>query len=136
VAVQQPTASRLGTLYNEIPDRISDTLILVGAGYALGGNIILGFVAALTAMFTAYVRAMGKVAGANQEFCGPMAKQQRMALLTIVAACLAMTPVSLQPIWRGYGLVSLALVLIIVGSILTAGRRLRRIACVLGGGQD
>jgi hypothetical protein len=82
-------------------------------------------------MFTAYVRAMGKVAGANQEFCGPMAKQQRMALVTAVAIYLAVTPASLHPAWRGMGLMSAALAIIILGSLVTAWRRLCRISRTL-----
>jgi phosphatidylglycerophosphate synthase len=131
VAIEHAGASPVGMLYNEVPDRISDSLILIGAGYAIGGNAILGLLAAITAMFTAYVRAMGKVAGANQEFCGPMAKQQRMALVTAVAIYLAVTPASLHPAWHGMGLMSAALALIIVGSLVTAWRRLCRISRTL-----
>ncbi len=136
VAIEHGKASPVGALYNEVPDRISDTAILIGAGYAAGGSATLGFIAALTAMFTAYVRAMGKVAGSNQEFCGPMAKQQRMALVTAVAIYLALAPAVARPTWRGFGLMSLALVIIIAGSIITACRRLARISRTLKGGED
>src|SRR5262249_50120286 len=80
VAIESGRASPLGELYNEVPDRVSDAAILVGAGYSFGGDIVLGYLAACAALFTAYVRTMGKAAGASQEYCGPMAKQQRMAL--------------------------------------------------------
>jgi phosphatidylglycerophosphate synthase len=81
VAIESGKASLVGELYNEVPDRVSDSAILIGAGYAIGGDAILGFAAACVALFTAYVRAMGKAAGAPQEYCGPMAKPQRMALM-------------------------------------------------------
>lgn len=136
VAIEHGKASPVGALYNEVPDRISDTAVLIGAGYAVGGCAALGFIAALTAMFTAYVRAMGKIAGANQEFCGPMAKQQRMALVTAVAIYLALAPAAAQPTWRGFGIMSLALVIIIVGGMVTAWRRLARIGRTLKGGED
>ena len=60
VAEGSGKASPFGELFNEIPDRVSDMAILVGAGYAAGGNPMLGFVVALTAVFVAYVRAEGK----------------------------------------------------------------------------
>jgi phosphatidylglycerophosphate synthase len=81
VAIEQKTASPLGELFNEVPDRISDSAMFIGLGYAAGGNAAFGWLAALLAIFTAYVRAVGKVAGAPQDFSGPMAKPQRPLLL-------------------------------------------------------
>ena len=94
LAIASGQASAVGELYNEVPDRISDAATLVGLGYALGGHVALGFTAACVALFTAYVRAMGKVAGAGQEFCGPMAKPQRMFVATVVALYCGLTPES------------------------------------------
>ena len=134
VAIESGRASPVGELYNEVPDRVSDTAILVGAGYAVGGDPVLGCLAACTALFTAYVRAMGKAAGAPQEFCGPMAKQQRMALLTAVAVYCGLTPLGWQPTWSnfgGRGIVAAALLVIVMGALFTAGRRLVRIAANL-----
>ena len=85
VALATYTASPVGELYNEVPDRVSDTAICIGAGYAVGSWPVLGYLAACVALLVAYVRAQGKVAGAHQEFCGPMAKQQRMFVLTAAA---------------------------------------------------
>jgi len=130
VAVKTGTTSPVGELYNEVPDRISDSLIIIGAGYALGGWEVMSFLAALAAMLTAYVRAVGKGAGAKQEFCGPLAKQQRMFLLIIASLFLALTPVSWHPRFGEfgqYGLIALVLVVIAVGSFFTAWRRLLKI---------
>jgi phosphatidylglycerophosphate synthase len=139
VAIASGRASAVGELYNEMPDRISDTAILVGVGYAVGGNVALGFTAACVAMFTAYVRAIGKVAGAKQEFCGPMAKPQRMFVATLVALYCGLTPESWQPRWEvastTVGLPAAALLLIVVGSVVTARRRLVRIARTLKEGR-
>ena len=85
VAVLRQIASPVGELFNEVPDRVSDAATLIGFGYAAGSNALLGFVATCFALFLPYLRAMGKVVGAQQEFCGPMAKQQRMAVVTIAA---------------------------------------------------
>ena len=130
VAVKTGTSSPVGELYNEVPDRISDTVIMVGAGYALGGWEIMSYLAALAAMLTAYVRAVGKGAGARQEFCGPLAKQQRMFLLIATSLYLALTPSSWHPTFgenEEYGLLAPVLVVIAVGSFITVWRRLLKI---------
>jgi phosphatidylglycerophosphate synthase len=129
VAVQTGRASPLGELFNEVPDRVSDFAVCVGAGYAAGGLPELGFLAACVALFVAYVRAQGKAAGARQEFCGPMAKQQRMAAVT--AACAAAAGLSALDGYSGAPLAA-ALALVVAGAALTALRRLRRIAAQLG----
>ena len=134
VAVQTDLASPVGELFNEVPDRVSDAAIFLGAGYAAGSRPELGYAAAIAALFTAYVRAEGKVAGAHQEFCGPMAKPQRMALMTIAALYAGLGPASLQPrsaYWPGMSTVSLALLLVIAGSAITSLRRLHRIGRAL-----
>jgi len=135
VAIASARASAVGELFNEVPDRISDAATLIGLGYAVGGNVALGFTAACVALFTAYVRAMGKVAGAGQEFCGPMAKPQRMFVATVAALYCGLAPADWQPRWElspSYvGLPAAALLLIIVGGVATAVRRLGRIARTL-----
>ncbi|HYT90857.1 MAG TPA: CDP-alcohol phosphatidyltransferase family protein [Gemmataceae bacterium] len=134
VAIEGARAAPVGELFNEIPDRVSDAATLIGAGYAAGGDLVLGYSAACAALFTAYVRAMGKVAGANQEFCGPMAKQQRMFLVTGVALYCALAPLTWRPVWApwpGRSVMAGALVLILAGCLVTVWRRLRRIAATL-----
>lgn len=126
VAVEQKSCSPLGELYNEIPDRVSDTATLVGFGYALGGFAALGYIAALLAMFTAYIRATGKAAGAKQQFCGPMSKPQRMFTVVVVSIYCAATPL----IWQTGGKLGApgwALLLICAGALVASARRLLRI---------
>jgi phosphatidylglycerophosphate synthase len=135
IAVGSKQASRIGELYNEVPDRLADIVILVAAGFAIGGAPALGYQAALVAVVTAYLRALGNSVGVTGLFAGPMAKPQRMA--TITASCLygACAPAE----WPGglssdpLGAIGLALALIIAGGLLTALRRLRLIAAELGG---
>src|SRR5262249_16510088 len=134
VAVQTQQASPVGELFNEVPDRVSDAAILIGAGYAAGGVPDLGYLAACVALFVAYVRAEGKVAGAHQEFCGPMAKPQRMFVMTLAAVYCGLAPASWQPTLAAYpqaGLIAAALLLVVVGGLWTAVRRLLRIAAAL-----
>src|SRR5438552_13123464 len=92
VALVSGRTSKIGELYNEVPDRISDAAVFIGAGFAWGGNVTLGYIATILAIFTAYVRAAGKIAGSPNEFCGPMAKQHRMLVVTLICVYAAITP--------------------------------------------
>ena len=134
VALKRGIASPVGELYNEIPDRISDSAILIGVGIA-GGNWGLGAAAALAAVATAYVRAAGKAAGGPSDFSGPMAKQQRMLLIMALGLWSALAPQGWQPVIAGLELPSLVLIVVIIGCIVTILRRLRRIAGALRRGE-
>ena len=134
VALASGRASKVGELYNEVPDRISDAAVFIGAGFAWGGNIALGYIATILAIFTAYVRAAGKIAGAPNEFCGPMAKQHRMLVVTLICLYSAITPRSWQMITFNdsqIGLMSFGLVIIIAGCAFTVIRRVSRIGRAL-----
>jgi len=127
LAVEEGLATPLGDLYNEIPDRLADVAILIGAGAAvreLTGGLALGCAAAVAALFTAYVRALGGSLGLTQRFIGPMAKQHRMFVLTVGAVCAATeSSFNLPP-----QSVRAALAVIAAGAIVTAWRRIRLIA--------
>lgn len=86
VAVEGGKGSVTGRIYNEFPDRLTDTLSIVALGYACGVPW-LGWLGALLAVATAYVRVFGGSLGLVQDFRGPLAKAQRMAVLTV--ACIA-----------------------------------------------
>lgn len=118
VAIGRGIASPAGELFNEVPDRVSDTAVLLGLGIA-AGDVALGLAAALAAMGTAYIRAVGKAAGAPSDFRGPMAKQHRMALVTALALFSAVAPAA----WAA-PLPGLALWVILLLSLLTCWRRL------------
>jgi phosphatidylglycerophosphate synthase len=131
VAVEGKMASKTGDIFNELPDRIADPLIIVPAGYAiirlytLGPT--LGWCAGLLAVMTAYVRVLAGSVRAKQDFCGPMAKQHRMATLTIAAIVDAILGYLR---FRDYALLA-ALIAIILGTIITMIRRTRRMAAEL-----
>jgi len=134
VALLSGRASKVGELYNEVPDRVSDAAVFIGAGYAWGGNITLGYIATILAIFTAYVRAAGKIAGAPNEFCGPMAKQHRMLVITVACLYSVVVPRSWQIFHLDnldIGVMSLALTLIIAGCVITVLRRFKGIAHAL-----
>ncbi len=82
VAVEGGKASPTGLLYNEIPDRLADVCFLVPIGYFVGLPW-LGWLLAVLAVSTAYLRLLGGALGQVQDFSGIMAKQRRMALLTL-----------------------------------------------------
>jgi phosphatidylglycerophosphate synthase len=129
VAVEHGKATPAGPIWNELPDRVADVLFLVGAGYGartagLHGAEAVGWLAAVLAVTTAYVRELGRGLGQPADFSGPMAKPQRMAALTI--ACLISL---LEPIWGGKGqLMFAALAIIAVGTLVTVVRRTRHLA--------
>ena len=130
VAIETGKMSPTGALYNEVPDRVSDSAMFIGAGYGLGGQPPLGYLAACLAVFLAYLRAQGRVVGAPQEFCGPMAKPQRAFIMTLLSLYCALAPAAWQAelLMGGWGAAAWALMLVIAGELWTAGRRLRRIA--------
>lgn len=126
VAVEAGRASPDGGFWNEFPDRVSDLLILMGM--ALGvGLPALGWAAVSFAFLTAYVRELGVNCGARADFCGPMAKQHRMALVTVVALLSLF-----EPLWQGDGgMLIAALWVIAVGAAVTVLRRSWRLVARL-----
>lgn len=125
VAVEGGRSSKVGALYNEFPDRIADSLLIVALGYA-AGEPWLGWAGALAAALTAYVRVSGSALGLAQDFRGPMAKQHRMAVLTV--ACLI---APLEAWWDARFALTAALWIILAGSVLTCILRTRAIAARL-----
>ena len=123
VALEFNKKSALGDLFNEVPDRIEDSIFLVAAGYALGTptSITLGWLAALLAACAAYVRVLGGSLGFKQDFCGPQAKPHRMFLLTVTLIIATIWPHAL-----GCGLG-----IIVLGTVVTIGRRLYRLATLM-----
>jgi phosphatidylglycerophosphate synthase len=126
VAVECGRKSKTGDIYNDFPDRVSDIVTLVAAGYAASCPYgpIMGWMAAVLALFTAYVRLLGGSLGTPQYFIGPMAKQHRMAALTVGCIIAAGLAAAHMTVWG----IDTALAVIIAGAIVTSVRRIRRIA--------
>jgi phosphatidylglycerophosphate synthase len=132
VAVEGGRKSLYGPLFNELPDRLEDSVLLVAAGYAAspGVGLVLGLTAALLAAICAYVRLLGGTLGQPQDFSGPQAKPHRMFVLTLGllaafgAALLGDSPAR----W-----LEIALAIIAAGTLLTIVRRTLRIASRLRG---
>jgi len=126
VAMEGGKASAVGKIYNEFPDRIADSLLIVALGYACGMPW-LGWLGALLAALTAYIRVFGGSLSFAQDFRGPFAKQQRMAVLTV--ACIAGAA---ETYWhpQRYALLAAA-ASIAAGALLTCVTRTRGIARLL-----
>jgi phosphatidylglycerophosphate synthase len=148
VAVEHGKKSATGEMYNEVPDRISDAAVLVGAGYAVESSSSLGLWAAMLALFVTWVRTLGKSMGMASDFRGPMAKQQRMWVMVVAGLFMAMAPGH----WRftvpvkdtilqrmtdvdEVGVMALWLTVVILGCIYTAARRMMRLGEYVQGGR-
>lgn len=126
VAVEGGKKSPVGQIYNEFPDRVADSLLIVALGYAVGMPA-LGWLGALLAALTAYVRVFGGALGQPQDFRGPMAKPHRMAVMT--AACVLGAVEQWFQVGP-YALVAAAWI-IAVGSALTCVTRTQAVAARL-----
>jgi phosphatidylglycerophosphate synthase len=123
VAIEGKRQSPVGALYNEVPDRVADSLFIVALGYAIDMPW-LGWAGALVAAVTAYIRVLGGSFGLPQDFRGPMAKPHRMAVLTVACVLGAIE----HALWGSQWSLTLAAWIIAVGSVVTCGTRLLAIA--------
>lgn len=123
VAVEGGKKSAVGELWNEIPDRIADAILLLAAAWA-SDAWHWGVAATIGALMTAYLRALGFGLTSIQDFSGPCAKPHRMALLTagsLLTAAMTLTSVA-WPIMK----VTLAIISLLTW--ITAARRTLRLA--------
>ncbi len=129
VAIEGSKKTPAGELFNDVPDRIADPLLILGAGF-IGASpyaMDLAWAAAILAVLTAYVRVLGVSMGCDADFQGPMAKQHRMALLTVTG--IALLVCQYFSIWPQYSLyvMDASLSIMVLGILLTTWKRLRAI---------
>jgi phosphatidylglycerophosphate synthase len=130
MAIESGRRTNCGEIFNDMSDRFADIAILLGAGYSittLAWGPTLGWIAALLAVLTAYVRLLGGAIGARQYFTGPMAKPHRMAVMTVASLLATMEPL----VHRQGVAITAALLVVIAGSLLTLARRTLAIAAEL-----
>ncbi|RPJ78611.1 MAG: CDP-alcohol phosphatidyltransferase family protein [Alphaproteobacteria bacterium] len=127
VAIEFNKKSIYGNLFNDIPDRFADVLIIMGAGlYSIHHEktffnpMTLAWLNSILAVLTAYIRVLGASLGTPMFFNGVMSKPKRMAILTI-ATLLALLPAT------GINFVYLALFIMLIGQVLTVTKRIRLI---------
>ena len=129
VAIEGGKSTPAGELFNDIPDRIADSLILIAAGYAISvvpWGSSLGWLTALLAVMTAYIRVLGVSIGAPVSFMGPMAKQHRMAAMTGAAILTIIESILTDGFVAGY-VILFTLIVVAIGSLITSINRARAI---------
>ncbi|MBY0384255.1 CDP-alcohol phosphatidyltransferase family protein [bacterium] len=128
MAIEGGLKTASGELFNDVPDRISDSLIFIGAGFLaalyLQSLFHLGWAAALMAVMTAYVRCLGAAMTGKHDFSGFMAKQHRMFILTVASGATIFEVLGFWPLGVS---MSLGLFVVVVGATLTVIHRLRKI---------
>jgi phosphatidylglycerophosphate synthase len=129
VALASGKASRRGELLNELPDRISDVMIFVGAAHSGLCSPWGGYWCAIFALLVAYVGMFGQALGVERQFGGLMTKPWRMVALHIGSW------ITLGLLWWGDGnirfggltVLDWTFVAIIFGCVQTIVVRLTRI---------
>lgn len=116
VAIEGGMGAKDGPFWNEAPDRVSDLLFLAGAGLA-ANQPALGLLAGSLAIATAYIRELSRAEGFPPDFSGPLAKPQRMAVLTAGTAVAA--------VYASEWTLSVTLWVIVLGTAVTIVRRAR-----------
>lgn len=122
VAVEGGRGGPEGPYWNEVPDRPADVMILAGAGLACG-SLALGLACGVAALGTAYLRAFGTGLGRTEDFAGPFAKPQRMAVVTGLAATSAIEAALTGTRWIMWA----GLWVLLLGTLLTCVLRARRL---------
>jgi len=121
----QPSAvkqSREDEFYNELPERVSDAVTLLGFGFAVASSPWLGLAAALAAIFSAYVRSLASARAGWKRATGPvlMNRTQRLVVLSSTAALMV---AEVQERLSSVELPRLALTLVVAGCLITVALR-------------
>ena len=129
VAIAAGRASPRGEVLNDLPDRVSDIIIFVGAAHSGWMDPLFGYWAAISALLAAYIGTLGQAVGGERQFAGIMSKPWRMVALHLGA-------------WLTYALLRLpndniylgrltalewSCVIVLAGCLQTGAQRLGRI---------
>lgn len=133
VALAAGKASWRGEILNDLPDRISDVLILAGVAHSGWMNPIIGYWAAIFALLTAYVGMFGQAVGVQREFSGVMSKPWRMVTLHagawITLACVWWNDGAIR--FASLTVLDWACLIMVAGCLQTIAIRLKRIMAAL-----
>ena len=130
VALAAGQASGRGEILNDLPDRISDVLIFVGAAHSGWMEPLFGYWAAIFSLGTAYVGTLGQAVGGRREFSGWMSKPWRMVVLGLgawLAYALRRWDAVGHDAFGGLRVLEWACVIVIAGCLQTMAQRLVRI---------
>jgi phosphatidylglycerophosphate synthase len=128
VAVAAGKASARGEILNDLPDRVSDIIIFVGAAHSGLMNPLIGYWAAIFAVLTAYVGLFGQALGVQREFGGIMSKPWRMVALGVGAW---LTFFLSQHSVAHFAILNWTCLIVIAGCVETIVVRLKRITAAL-----
>ncbi len=130
IAIEYKKKSTLGGIYNDLPDRFADALIILGLSFTtqqMPYAIYIGWIGVFFSTMTAYIRVLGLSLGTKAYFNGPMAKQQRMFFCTVSAILeyvFFLANINIP-------LMYYALCLISIGAVVTCFNRLYKISSEL-----
>jgi phosphatidylglycerophosphate synthase len=130
VAVAANRASLQGEIINDLPDRISDTVIFAGVAHSGWMHPLTGYWAVIFALFTAYIGLFGQALGVGRQFGGLMSKPWRMVVLSI-ASWITFTNRSSVSSMESLTIFDWSCILIIAGCIQTIVVRLKRTVFLL-----
>lgn len=124
-AMLQPAStrqSREDEFYNELPERVSDAVTLLGFGFASDSSPWLGLAAALAAIFSAYIRSLAsaRLGGRRPTGIVLMTRSQRLILLSIASGLILAGFSTGIP---GGDIPEITLWTVIAGCLLTVGLR-------------
>jgi phosphatidylglycerophosphate synthase len=112
VARESGATHPLGELWNELGDRLADTLFIGGLAFHPQVDPRLALGAVIAAILASYIGITARAAGGRRQYGGLMSKPGRMATLSVAAL---MTLVTGDPAW-----LTVAAWVILVGAVLTA----------------
>ena len=129
VALAGGRASSRGEILNDLPDRVSDVLIFVGAAHSGWMHPLLGYWAAIFSLGTAYVGTLGQAVGVQREYGGMMSKPWRMVVLGLGAwlTCALLRWNAGDPRIDGVLSLDWACLIVIAGCFQTIAQRLGRV---------
>jgi len=116
VARESGATHPLGELWNELGDRLADTLFIGGLAFHPGVDARLALGAVIAAILASYIGITARAAGGRRQYGGVMSKPGRMATLAVAAPA---TFVTGDPVW-----LTVAAWVILVGGVLTAVARI------------
>ncbi|HEY2802268.1 MAG TPA: hypothetical protein VGI85_16900, partial [Chthoniobacterales bacterium] len=129
VAIAAGRASWRGEILNDLPDRVSDVLVFVGAAHSRWMHPLLGYWAAIFSLSAAYVGLLGQAVGVQREFGGFMSKPWRMVALGLSAWLTYALLISNNQaiVFVRLTLLDWACLLVVAGCLQTSALRLGRI---------
>jgi hypothetical protein len=113
--------TREEAFYNELPERVSDAVTLIGFGFALDSSPWLGLGAALSAILSAYVRSFSFPGRDSARDVGIVLMDRRQRLVLLASAAVLMVVGASRPL--PFHPTELALWTVVAGCLLTVALR-------------